>query len=48
MRKTLPKRVKGSGRRWDRDNAEAVMALEALDQSHQWPQYWATAAALTN
>ena len=48
MCKILPKRVKGSGMRWDRDNAEAVMALEALEQSHQWPQYWTTAAALMN
>jgi len=32
----LPDRVKGSGMRWDADNAEAVMTLEAIDQSHQW------------
>jgi hypothetical protein len=36
-------RIKGRGRRWDLDNAEAVMALEALYQSHQWDQYWARA-----
>lgn len=33
-------RIKGRGRRWDLENAEAVMALEALYQSHQWDQYW--------
>ena len=29
----LPDRVKGVGMRWDADNAEAVMALEAMRQS---------------
>jgi hypothetical protein len=38
--KTLTARLKGSGMRWDADNAEAVMALEALSQSGQWDQYW--------
>jgi hypothetical protein len=33
-------RIKGRGRRWDIDNAEAVMALEALHQSNLWDQYW--------
>ena len=33
-------RIKGRGRRWDLDNAEALMALEALYQS-LWDQYWA-------
>jgi hypothetical protein len=36
-------RIKGRGRRWDLDNAEAVMALEALYQSNQWDRYWANA-----
>ena len=26
--------------RWDADNAEALMALEALTQSGQWDLYW--------
>jgi hypothetical protein len=26
--------------RWDGDNAEAIMALEALTQSGQWDAYW--------
>jgi hypothetical protein len=28
--KTLTARLKGSGMRWDADNTEAIMALEAL------------------
>lgn len=38
--KTLTARLKGSGMRWDSDNAEAIMALEALTQSGQWEAYW--------
>jgi hypothetical protein len=38
--KTLTARLKGSGMRWDSDNAEAIMALEALTQSGQWDAYW--------
>jgi hypothetical protein len=38
--KTLTARLKCSGMRWDADNAEALMALEALSQSGQWDQYW--------
>jgi len=34
-------RIKGRGRRWDLDNAEALMALEALHQSNLWDKYWA-------
>jgi hypothetical protein len=33
-------RIKGRGRRWDIDNAEALMALEALYQSNLWDKYW--------
>jgi hypothetical protein len=40
--KTLTARLKGSGMRWDGDNAEAIMALEALTQSDQWDEYWET------
>lgn len=36
-------RVKGMGMRWDRTNAEAMMALEAMRQSNQWDRYWAKA-----
>jgi hypothetical protein len=38
--KTLTKRLKGSGMRWDGDNAEAVMALESLRESGLWKAYW--------
>jgi hypothetical protein len=43
MCKVTTQRVKGSGMRWDRDNAEAMMALEAMRQSNQWDSYWAKA-----
>jgi hypothetical protein len=39
--KTLTARLKGSGMRWDRPNAEALMALAALEHSHLWDGYWA-------
>ena len=38
--KTLTARLKGSGMRWDGNNAEALMGLEALYQSGQWDGYW--------
>lgn len=42
-------RLKGRGRRWDMDNAEAMMALEALYQSTGlWDRYWANAFAHRN
>jgi hypothetical protein len=40
MCKTTTLRLKGSGMRWDAGNAEAIMALEALEQSGEWKQYW--------
>jgi len=40
----VPARVKGPGKRWDAGNAEAVMALEAMHQSHQSNDYWSTSA----
>jgi hypothetical protein len=48
MCKVTTQRVKGSGMRWDRDNAEAMMALEALRQSNQWDRYWAIAVCSNN
>jgi hypothetical protein len=42
--KTTTQRVKGRGRRWDWPNAEAVMALAALDDSDCWQTWWAQAA----
>jgi len=42
-------RIKGRGRRWDLENAEAMMALEALYQSTGlWDRYWANAFAHRN
>jgi len=32
--------LKGSGMRWDKPNAEAMMALAAVRQSHLWQAYW--------
>ena len=40
--KTTTHRVKGRGRRWDRENAEAMMALAALHDSGMWNQHWLT------
>jgi len=40
MCKALTRRLKGRGMRWDADNAEAVMALEALMQSDAWSTWW--------
>jgi hypothetical protein len=41
MCRATTERLKGVGMRWDADNAEALMTLEALDQSGEWPLYWA-------
>ena len=41
-------RIKGRGRRWDIDNAEALMALEALWQSGLWDKYWSNALCHPN
>ena len=42
-------RIKGRGRRWDLDNAQAMMALEALYQSTGlWDRYWLNAFAHRN
>lgn len=38
--KTTTARVKGSGKRWDGPNAEAVMALACLENSRLWQSYW--------
>ena len=42
---TLTDRLKGSGMRWDRDNAESVMALASVYHSGQWHSYWASERA---
>lgn len=40
--KASTQRLKGRGRRWDRSNAEAIMALDCLDSSSAWHLYWTT------
>jgi hypothetical protein len=39
--KTLTARLKGPGMRWDKRNAEAMMALAAVRASGLWDRYWA-------
>jgi len=40
MCKTTPARLQGAGLRWQGDNAEAILALDALEQSGQWKRSW--------
>lgn len=40
MCKATTQRIKGRGKRWDGDNAESIMSLEALEQSGGWNAYW--------
>lgn len=37
---TLANRLKGSGMRWDKDNAECMTALAAIYHSRLWQGYW--------
>jgi hypothetical protein len=37
---TLTSRVDGPGMRWDSENAQAMLALAALDHSNLWTAYW--------
>ena len=46
--KTTTARVKGRGRRWDSTNAQAMMALAALEDSNLWNQHWPTLNPETN
>lgn len=46
--KTTTARVKGRGRRWNAQNAQAMMALAALDDSQLWHQHWPTLNPQTN
>jgi hypothetical protein len=41
--RVVPDRVKGPGKRWDTDNALAVMEYEALYQSRQCADFWKAA-----
>lgn len=38
--RVIPARIKGPGKRWDQDNAQAIMALEAIQQSNLWGKLW--------
>ena len=38
--KTLTARLKGSGMRWDKPNAEGMMALASIRSSGLWGRYW--------
>lgn len=38
--RTTTARLKGSSRRWDVDNAQAVMTLACLENSNAWDAYW--------
>jgi len=38
--KTLTARLKGPGMRWDKYNAEGIMALASIRCSGQWDTYW--------
>jgi hypothetical protein len=42
---TLTKRLKGRGMHWDKDNAEAMMALGSLYYSNLWGHYWSSQRA---
>jgi len=46
--KASTQRLKGRGRRWDKANAEAVMALDCLDSSHAWHLHWTNLDPTTN
>ena len=41
MCKATTRRIKGPGMRWDAENAESLMAMEALYQSNRWDAWWA-------
>ena len=45
--KTTTHRIKGRGRRWDRQSAEDVAALTTLKDSGQWEAYWRTLSPKT-
>jgi hypothetical protein len=38
---TLTARLKGRGMRWDKDNADSMMALATMYYSNLWTDYWA-------
>ena len=40
MCKTLTRRLKGGGMKWDVCNAQSIMTLAAIQQSRLWSTYW--------
>lgn len=48
MCKALTRRLKQRGMRWDADNAEAIMALETLEQTDGWQNWLVYRAAISN
>lgn len=42
---TLTARLKGPGMRWDKDNAESLMALASIYHSNLWGTFWKTERA---
>lgn len=42
--KNIPRRLKGSGMRWDQRGVDAITHLAALEHSGQWHTYWKQAA----
>lgn len=42
--KHIPRRLKGSGMRWDQSGVDAIAHLAALHHSGQWNAYWQQAA----
>ncbi|MFP4054993.1 MAG: hypothetical protein ACLFV7_14125 [Phycisphaerae bacterium] len=42
--KHIPRRLKGSGMRWDQPGVDAITHLAALHHSGQWQSYWSQAA----
>jgi hypothetical protein len=45
--KLCTKRLKGHGRRWNRPNATAIVALDSLDRNGQWHQVGPNARSAT-
>jgi hypothetical protein len=37
---SLTQRLKGQGMKWDKDNAQSIMALASIYCSNQWDKYW--------
>jgi len=40
MAKVLTSRIRGRGRRWDRENVQNIMNIQAVKASDEWDLYW--------